>query len=96
MALLCVFSLRVLALVIVRFRLVSSARKVSSLGAAVHGPGGILPLPIGSMLIPLPGGRPTAVNWSRGTVRQAALGSSKCVKYRVLWGISASQQLRRL
>ena len=27
-----------------------------------------------------------AVNWSRGTVRQATLGSSKCCKYRARWG----------
>ena len=47
-----------------------------------QGPGGISPLPIGSMLVPLPGGRPAAVNWYRGTVRQATLGSSKCCKSR--------------
>ena len=32
------------------------------------------------------GGHPPAVNWSRGTVRQATLGSSKCCKYRARWG----------
>ena len=41
------------------------------------------------MLVPLPGGRPAAVNWSRGT------GFGTC-KYRARWGVSASLQLRRL
>ena len=48
----------------------SSTRKVFSSGAAAHGPGGMSPLLIGSMLVPLPGYRPSAVNLSRGTVRQ--------------------------
>ena len=52
----CVFfSLRVLALVSPSFQVsFLQPGKVFSSGAAVHGPGGIPP--IGSMLVPLPGG----------------------------------------
>ena len=77
-ALLLFFFQHVLALVSLSFQvsfLNQESLVVLSPGAAVHRPGGISPLPIGSMLVPLPGGRRAAVNWTRGTVRQAALPS---------------------
>jgi len=80
--LLRVFSLRVLALVSPSLQ-VSFSRKVFSSGAAVHGPGGISPLSIGSALVPLPGGRPVAVNWSRG---------APCVKLLLVHRIAASTE----
>ena len=83
-----VFSLRVLALVSPSFH-VSFFNQECLLfeccGPWARGNVIYISLPIGSMLVPLPGGRSAAVNWSRGTVRRATLGSSRCCKYRARW-----------
>jgi len=89
-ALLRVFSLRVLALVI-RFRLVFFNQESLLFGRCGPWAQGNYHHRYHQLAVaPVPGGRPAAVNWSRGTVRQATLGSPKCYKYRARWGVSAS------